>query len=79
MSREGLNSPAGPNIPQLGEGIAGARDKDILISRVDADAHDIPQMVGEFSDPRAGLDIPQHTSHISRGGQDATIIDESAA
>lgn len=41
--------------------------------------HDITGMVVEFDDPNTGIDIPQHTSHVTRGGEDLSVIQESAA
>ena len=36
-------------------------------------------MVAELNHPNTGLDIPEHASHISRGGNNLTVVDESAA
>ncbi len=78
VASEGLNGLAGANIPEFGEGIAGAGDENVLIGRIDANAHDISEVVGEFSDLGPSLDIPEHASHIARRGQNAAVIDEAA-
>ena len=79
MTGKGLDSLSGTDIPKLRKSIASARDEDVLVGRVDADGHDITQMVGEFSDLGAGLDIPQHTGHVAGRSEDATVVDEAAA
>lgn len=78
VARKGLHGPSGANIPKFGESIAGAGDENVLIGWVDADAHDISEVVGEFGHLGPGLDIPEHASHIPRGGQDTTVVDEAA-
>lgn len=45
---EGLHALLLANIPQLGERIAGAGDELVVVERVDAQAHDIAKMIGEF-------------------------------
>lgn len=67
------------DIPQLGEGITSTRDKGVLVGRVQTDAHDIAEVVGELNHFGTGLNIPLHASHISGGGQDAAVIDKAAA
>lgn len=79
MASKGLDSLAGTDIPELSKSITGARDEDVLVGRVDADGHDITQMVGEFSDLGTGFNIPEHTGHVSGRGEDATVVDEAAA
>lgn len=41
--------------------------------------HDIAGMVVEFHGLHARVYIPQHTAHISTGGQDLTIVHEATA
>lgn len=77
VTREGLHSLARTNIPQLGERVASTGYKDVVVGGVDADAHHISEMVGKLGDLCPGLDIPQHTGHIARRGNDATVIDEA--
>lgn len=79
VSGESLNSLSGTNIPEFRESIAGARDEDVLVGRVNADRHDVAQVVGEFSHFRARFNIPQHASHVSGRGDNTAIVDEAAA
>lgn len=74
-----LNGLASSNIPQLGKSVAGTRDEGVLVRWVQADAHDIAQVVGELHDLGACLNIPLHTSHISGRCENAPVIDEAAA
>ena len=79
MASESLHSLAGTHIPQLGESIAGTGNKDVLVSRVDADRHYITEVVGKLGDLGSGLDIPQHTGHVAGRGDDTAVIEETAA
>lgn len=74
-----LHGLAGTNIPKLGESVAGAGNEGVGVGGVEADAHDISKVVGEISNFLAGLDVPLNASHVTRGGEDAPIIDESTA
>lgn len=65
MTSKSLNSLAGTDVPQFGKGVTGSRDEDVLVSRVDADGHDVAEMVGKFGDLGSGLNIPQHACHVS--------------
>ena len=76
---ECLNGLARTYIPELRKGIAGSRDKNVLVGRVDAVAHDIAEMVGKLGDLGACLHIPEHARHVTRGRQYATVVDEAAA
>jgi len=78
VASKGLHGLARADIPEFCESIAGAGDEDVLIGRVDADTHDVSEMVGELGDLGPGLDIPEHASHIAGGGQDTTVVDEAA-
>lgn len=66
VTRKSLHSFASSNIPKLGEGVASTRDKGVLICWVEADAHNIAKVVGEFNLFGASLNIPLHTSHVAR-------------
>lgn len=79
VARKGLHGLAGADIPQLGEGVAGAGDEGVLVGGVDADAHDIAQVVRELGDFGTGLDIPLHAGHVAGRGEDAAVVDKSAA
>ena len=79
VTRKSLNGLTGTNIPQFGESIAGARNEDVLVGRVDADGHDIAQVIGKFSHLGSRFDIPQHTGHVTGRGEDTAIVDEAAA
>lgn len=79
MTGESLHGLAGTDIPQLGEGVASTRNEDVLVGRVDADRHHVTEVVGKFGDLGSGLDIPEHTGHVTGGGNDAAVIDEATA
>lgn len=79
MASERLDGLAGANIPQLREGIASTGDEGVLVGRINADAHDISEVVRELGDFRTCFNIPFHTRHVAGGGKDASIVDESAA
>lgn len=76
---KGLHTLLITDVPQLGEGIAGSGDKLVIVQRVYAQAHHITQVVGEFVDLGACLEIPEDAGHVARGGEDALVADESAA
>ena len=79
VAGEGLDSLAGADVPQLGKGVAGAGNEDVLVRRVDADAHDVAEVVGELGHARARVDVPEHAGHVARRRQDAAVVDETAA
>lgn len=79
MSSKSLHGLSGTDIPELGEGVAGTGDEDVLVGRVDADRHDIAEVIRELGHLGTRLDIPQHARHISGRGEDAAIIDKAAA
>lgn len=79
MASKGLHSLAGTDIPELGESITGTGNKDVLVGRVDANGHHVAKVVGKLSNLGSRLDIPQHTGHVARGGNDATIVDKATA
>ena len=79
VTSKGLDSLAGTDIPKFSEGIAGAGDEDVLVGGVDADGHDVAQVVGELGDLGTGFDIPQHTGHVTGRSENAAVVDETAA
>lgn len=79
VSSEGLNALLLSNIPELGESIASTGNELIVVERVDAQAHNVAEMVGKFLQLLAGLNIPEHTGHVTRRCQDATVVDEATA
>lgn len=79
MASKGLHSLASANIPELGESIASTGDEGVLVGGVEADAHDIAEMVGKLGNLLARLDIPLHAGHVARRRQDAAVVDKSAA
>lgn len=74
-----LNGLSSTDIPHLGESVTGAGDECVLVRGVQADAHDVSQVVGELGHLLARLDIPPHAGHVTGGGEDATVINEAAA
>lgn len=58
VSRKRLHGLASPNIPQLSESVAGTGDEHVAVGRIDADAHDVAEVVGELGDFGPGLDVP---------------------
>lgn len=79
VAGKGLNSLAGADIPELGEGVASTGNEGVLVGWVEADAHDVAQVVGKLGHLLARLNIPLHTSHVTRRGKDAAVVDEAAA
>lgn len=79
VGSKGLDSLSSADIPELGESIASTGDEGVLVSRVETDAHDVAQVVGELSHLLTSLNIPLHASHVARRGEDATIVDEATA
>lgn len=79
VAGKGLDGLASTDIPQLGESIAGTGDEGVLIGGVQADAHDIAEMVGKLHNLGTRLDIPLHTGHVTRRSQDAAVVDEATA
>lgn len=65
VSGKGLDGLASSNIPELRKRIAGTRDEGVLVGGIDADAHDVAQMVGKLGDLGSRLDIPLHARHIT--------------
>lgn len=79
VSSKGLDGLASTDIPQLGKGIAGTRDEGVLVGRVEADAHDISEVIGELDNLAASLNVPLHAGHVTRRGENTPVVDEAAA
>lgn len=74
-----LNRLSGTDIPELSESIAGSRNEGVGVRGIKADAHHVSEMVGEVNNLLAGFNIPLNTSHVTRGGNDASVVDKSTA
>lgn len=68
VTSERLDRFASTDVPQLGKGVASTGNKCILVCRVEADAHDIAEMVCELGDALASLNVPLDTGHVARRG-----------
>lgn len=79
VARKGLHSLTSSDIPELCEGVASTGDEGILVCWVEADAHDIAEVIGKLDLLGARLDVPLHAGHVSGRGEDAPVVDESAA
>jgi len=79
VCRKGLAALLLTNVPQLGESIASTRHELVVVERVDAQAHDVAQVVGEFCDLLSSLNVPQHASHVTGRCEDAAVVDEATA
>lgn len=79
MGGESLHALLLTDIPQLSEGIAGAGDELVVVEGVDAQAHDIAEMVGKLVHLGACFQVPEHAGHVAGRGEDALVADESAA
>lgn len=79
VTSKGLYGLAGTDIPELSKSIASAGNKGVLVRGVEADAHDVAEMVGKLGNALARLDIPLDAGHISRRRKNATIVDKAAA
>lgn len=79
VASECLNGLAGTDIPQFSEGVASTGNEDVLVGWVDADRHHVTEMVGELGNLGPGFNIPQHTSHVTRGGNDAAVVNKATA
>ena len=67
------------DVPQFGKSIASTRHELVVVERVDAQAHDIAQVVGEFCDFLSSLNVPQHAGHVTGGRENAAVVDEATA
>lgn len=79
VAGKGLDGLTRPDIPHLGKSVASARDESVLVGRVEANAHDIAEVVGELGHFLASLNIPLHARHVAGRCQDAAVVDEAAA
>ena len=79
VTSKSLYRLAGSDIPKFRKGIAGTRNKRVLVCWVEADAHDIAQVVGKLDRLGACLDVPLHARHVARRGENAAVVDKAAA
>lgn len=79
MCGERLDALLLTDIPQLRERVASTGDEIVIVHGVDAQAHDITQMVGKLVQLRARLHIPEHARHVARGCENALVVDEATA
>ena len=63
---ECLDSFACMNVPKFSEGIAGFRDRDMLISRIYTDAHNVSQVIRKLGNFGSRFNTPEHASRIAR-------------
>lgn len=78
MSRERLLAEPLAHIPQLGGGVARARDERAKVGR-ERQRHHVAGVAEEGRRLLAGLDVPERAAHITRAGDDLIIVDEAAA
>lgn len=64
VARERLPAQAVADVPQLGRGVARARNEGPHV-RAQRQAHDVARVAGECGRLLGGLDVPQRTSRIS--------------
>lgn len=79
VAGKSLDRLPGTNIPELGERVAGTGNKGVLVGGIQADAHDIAEMVGKLGDLLARLNVPFHAGHVTGRGEDAAVVNESTA
>lgn len=79
MAGERLHRLARSYIPELRKRVTCARDKDVGVGRVDADTHHVTQMVGKLGNFAAGFNVPQHTGHVARRGDDLAVVHKATA
>ena len=61
------------------QGITSATNKDIGVCGINADAHHITQVVSKFGDFRASLNIPHHAGHVTRRGDNFSVVHKTTA
>jgi len=76
MTNKSLDRLSHPNIPNLGHTITSSTDKQIWIGRINAQTHDIAQMIGKLCDFCPRINIPKNTSHVPTGRQDSAIVEK---
>lgn len=79
MCGESLDTLLLSDVPKLCESVASTGDELVVVKRVDAQAHDVAEMVGKLLKLLTSLDIPEHAGHVTRRCQDATVVDEATA
>ena len=79
MAQVSLGALSGPDIPNLGGGVAGSRNEHVLVGGGDGKGHDITVVVPEGGDSLTLLDIPVDAGGVSGGGDDVALVDEAAA
>ena len=79
MRGESLDALLLSDVPELRESVASTGDELVVVERVNAQAHYVAEMVGEFMHLGASLQIPQHTGHVTRRCENTLVGDESAA
>lgn len=50
-----------------------------MVCGVQTDAHDVAEVVSEFGDALASLNVPLDTGHVAGRREDAAVVDESTA
>lgn len=78
VAGEGLHRLARPDVPHLGHRVARARHKGIRVGR-QRNAHDVAGVVVELHGSNASLNVPEHTRHVTRRGQNLSVIEEPTA
>jgi hypothetical protein len=82
VTSEGVSALARLDVPNLGGGVASTRDEDVLVWG-DGARHDVTLVAlvftTVFGDLCACLDIPKDACHVSRGGNDLLLVEESTA
>lgn len=81
VAGEGVGALAGLDIPDLGGGVASSRNEDALVGR-DSARHDVTLvslLAVEFGDLGASLNVPKNAGHVTGGGDDLLLIEETAA
>ena len=76
---EGLSAALLSDIPDLCEGVTSSRNKHVVVDGIDAQAHDIAQVIGKIMNLGPGVNIPEHASHVARRSENTTVIDEATA
>lgn len=79
VSSKSLTALLLSDVPELSKGIASTGHELVVVERVNAQTHDVAQVVCKFCDLLAGLDVPEHASHVAGRGKDAAVVDETAA
>jgi len=82
VTNEGVSALARLDVPDLSGGITSTRDEDVLV-RGDSTRHDITLVTlvftAVFGDLGSSFNIPKNASHVTRGGNDLLLVEESTA